>query len=171
MSGSLVLIACSASKRPGTNRFAAEVLYTGSLFAASLAAARNLTEDHLIRILSARHGFVRLTTFRRIPHSYDQRWGQSREIAARWLVDQTRWLPPHSEVVSLMPAAYTRRAREALVGDPSAFLDAMRGIRGIGDMRHRLATLATQPTPTRRSLDTQRSPIDQIAGHGIGVSR
>jgi len=168
VSGSLVLIACSASKRPGTNRFAAEVLYTGSLFAVCLATARNLTEDRLMRILSARHGFVRLTTFLR---PYDQRWGQSREIAARRLVEQTRWLPPHSEVVSLMPAAYTRRAREALVGDPSAFLDAMRGIRGIGDMRHRLATLATQPIPTRRSLDTQRSPLDQIAGHGIGVSR
>ncbi len=141
--GTLVLIACGGRKQTGANRFAARCLYTGSLFTASLTAARALTTERLICVLSARHGFVRLDTFLR---PYEQRWGQPGEISAAKLRCQTRWLPDHRCVVSLMPTEYTRRARQVLYDDHRPFIDTMHDIRGIGDMRHRLTEIATSDT-------------------------
>lgn len=140
----LVLIACSGSKRGGTNSCAAEKLYTGSLFVAALAAARSLTSDGLICIVSARHGFV---TPRSLMRPYEQRWGERGAIAAERMSAQARFLPEHDSVVSLMPAEYVRRAMVALAGDPAPFLNVMAGVRGIGEMRQRLARITRGESP------------------------
>ncbi|MDA8283640.1 MAG: hypothetical protein M0Z42_10205 [Actinomycetota bacterium] len=42
-----------------------------------------------------------------------------------------------------MPAKYTRRARQALDGDPRAFSDTVHDVEGIGDMRQRLTEIST----------------------------
>lgn len=65
------------------------------------------------------------------------------EISAAKLRRQTRWLPDHRCVVSLMPAKYTRRARQALNGDLPPFIDTVHDVEWIGDMRHRLTEIAT----------------------------
>ena len=55
----LIVIGCSSKKLQGTHR--AQDLYTGKVFLASLAAARCLTTDKNIRILSGRFGLLELT--------------------------------------------------------------------------------------------------------------
>ncbi len=52
------LIACGKNKRDRIS--AASDLYTGSLFRKSLAYARSRVSDENIRVLSARHGLVKL---------------------------------------------------------------------------------------------------------------
>jgi hypothetical protein len=153
----LVLIACGAKKRqePST----VERLYTGSLFSAALSAARALNEDRYIRVLSARHGFVALTD-EYAP--YDITWADQRAISRERLARQAGLLEKtldFSCVVSLMPAEYTRRARAALDDSPARpFVDAMEGVRGIGDMRHRLH-LITQLVDDTPRTDSRPSPV------------
>ena len=54
----MVIIPCGAAKLSHPAK-AAE-LYTGSMFADALRTARSMTTDENIRILSAKHGLVRL---------------------------------------------------------------------------------------------------------------
>jgi hypothetical protein len=59
---------------------------------------------------------------------------------------QTRWLPAHRRVVSLLPAECTRRDRGTFDGDPRPFVNTVRTVRGIRDVRYRLAELAASDT-------------------------
>jgi DNA-binding CsgD family transcriptional regulator len=56
----IVLVGCTVHKRRG--RWPAEQLYLGRIFGAALGYARTLVEDPQIRVLSARHGLVALST-------------------------------------------------------------------------------------------------------------
>ena len=163
----LVLIACGTKKRPELSTV--ERLYTGPLFSAALSAARALNEDRYIRVLSAGHGFVALTE-RYAP--YDVTWADERAISRERLARQASFLEKRLDfscVVSLMPAEYARRARAAL-GESLAhpFVDAMEGVRGIGDMRHRLHLIAQLVDDTPRT-DPPSDPspaLPPVAGPG-----
>lgn len=130
----LVLVACSVDKLD--RRAPAGQLYTGSLFALALRAAKALTDDAMIRVLSARHGFLALDTEL---DPYNTTWSDPERITIPELWRQAAALPTFAEVISLMPTAYTKVARVALEGPVMA---PLRHAGGIGWMRHRLALIA-----------------------------
>lgn len=128
-----VIIPCSGAK---LDRSApARQLYTGSLFRLALAAALNLTDAELVRVLSARHGLVGLDT-ELAP--YDVRMGERGSVTVDQLRRQADELTPAPALVVLLtPAAYTA---PALAVWPAAVVPLV-GARGIGEMRGRLARI------------------------------
>jgi len=130
--GPLVLIPCSAPKRSG--RHTAADLYTGSTFGSTLAAARSIVRpygfgDECIRIVSAKHGLLRLD---QLVDAYDVTVGDTDAVTTDVIVDQSREFDGMAgDVLMLLPAAY-----RSLVGDafPDA-IDGFTGTGGIGDQR------------------------------------
>ena len=132
MTGQLVVIACGAAKlaRPAP----AADLYTGSYFRLALAAAQQLADRHSVRVLSAKHGLLRLGD---VVAPYDLTLGQPGAIDAdilRWQVLQRGlWSRP---VLALCPGRYARLLAAVFrdVDQPLAGL-------GIGYQRQVLARL------------------------------
>lgn len=127
----LVVIPCAAAK---LGRAAPAVeLYRSSHFALGLAAARALTDDDWIRVLSARHGLVEL---RDGLEPYDTRWGGPDAVTVATVRVQSARIPAEV-VVALTPRAYTD-----VVGAVWPDVVApLAGCAGIGEQRHRLATI------------------------------
>ncbi len=133
MSEPLILVACGARKAE-TARPAAD-LYTGSYTRMCLRAARALADDGDIRIISARHGLLALTTE---IEPYDTNLTDSTAITPERLRDQAAAAGLlHRDVVVLAGTGYTRLVREIW---PSAAAPLL-GSRGIGEHRQRLARI------------------------------
>jgi len=72
----LIVIPCGSDKKPGWSMRADE-LYTGQYFRAALKYARAIAPDSKIRILSAKHGLLRVGDMVR---SYDVKFGDEKAI-------------------------------------------------------------------------------------------
>ncbi|WP_280459854.1 DUF6884 domain-containing protein [Nocardia carnea] len=130
----LVIASCGAKKAPAA--CAAAALYTGSYAQMCLRAAWQLADDAAdIRILSARHGLLSLTTE---VEPYDTRLSDFDAITAERLHDQAAaaglLIRP---VIVLAGAEYTRLVRAVW---PTAEAPLL-GSRGIGEHRQRLARI------------------------------
>lgn len=139
-SGPFVIVPCSADKLD--HAAPAADLYVGQLFRAALKAARALTTDDRIRVLSGRYGLVALDA-ELAP--YDQRIDAAGCVCWATISSQLHALDPDRTVewVALLPAAYA-----AALVDPirpqltREYVNPLTGSRGIGDIRHRLAEIA-----------------------------
>jgi hypothetical protein len=139
----VVIISCGGRK--ASEPAPAAELYTGSYFRAALAAARALTSDDRIRVLSGRHGFVRLDDV--IP-PYEQRIDGpgaisdaelSRTVDGDHLLFRVRQGDVACHI--LAGAAYAAKASQALGGEPTVPYPL--GIaRGIGDHLRYFAQIA-----------------------------
>lgn len=133
--GPVVVISCGGAKADRPAPIAE--LYTGSYFRAALRAARALTTDDRILVLSARYGFVSLGE---VHAPYEQRIDRPGAISPRALAATARRhrIEADAEVVLLAPRAYADRAR-AIWPEASSLLD---GTSGIGQQMARFAELA-----------------------------
>lgn len=133
MSDQLILVACGARKAESAR--AAADLYTGSYTRMCLHAARTLAADTDIRIISARHGLLTLTTE---IEPYDTTLSDTTAITAEQLHDQAAAAGLlHRNVIVLGGAGYTRLVREVWPDAAAPLL----GSRGIGEHRQRLARI------------------------------
>lgn len=131
----LVVVPCGAAKM--TTPASADQLYIGGYHRLCLRAARALTAPRSTRILSARHGLLKLDE---IVVPYDHRMGQPGSITPASLYAQAghQGLLGHPQVIVLAGRAYSQLAK-------SVWPDAdtpLAGTRGIGDQQHRLAEIA-----------------------------
>lgn len=130
--GPLVVVPCSGKK--ATHPAPARDLYLGSLYRLAMAAAVEVTAPWRVVILSARHGFVRLTT---VLEPYDTTWDDDDAADEELLADTAASLDASDGVVLLLPTAYAHRALQ--VWPDAAW--PLRGCAGIGEMRQRLARI------------------------------
>lgn len=136
----VVVIPCGGRKAAGPRPPAH--LYTSGHFTMAVAAARALTTEDRILILSARHGLLRLDSPDPVA-PYDERLDRRPRADQRQRVLAQRrgmGLPAALPVVALLPRAYLAVARAAFPGA----VDAFAGARGIGDQRARLASITTK---------------------------
>lgn len=127
----LVVIPCAGRK---LNRAApARDLYTGPLFRSALAAAEAIG-DHIV-ILSALHGIVEL---HRVLDPYDLRVGDPGTVSPERVRDQLADYQG-ARIIALLPQAYDQLLTTA-TGE--VHTNPLRGSRGIGEQRARLARLA-----------------------------
>lgn len=108
MNGHLVIIPCGKAKAAAPEPAAA--LYTGGYFRACLAYARTLTDDDHIRILSGKHGLLRLTD---VVAPYEQRIDKPGAVPADVVLAQAivRGLRGCRPVTALTGKAYGRVVR------------------------------------------------------------
>jgi hypothetical protein len=104
----LVIIPCGGAKL--TQPAPAADLYIGSMFADTLRTARTMTSDENIRILSAKHGLVKLDT---ILEPYDVKMGDAQSVSMDKLRDdisELHELFSHFDyrIHTLLPQAYYR---------------------------------------------------------------
>ena len=130
----VVVVPCGGDKA-STPAPAAE-LYVGSYFRSLLAAARTITSDDRILVLSGLHGFVALDT---VLDPYEQRIDRDGAVTDSTLRRQVAELDPllavargRAPVTILAGSAYTARAVEAL-GPEAEIVLPFAGSRGIGD--------------------------------------
>lgn len=135
----LVIVPCGAAKaafpRP------AGAMYLSGYHRLARRAARALTDDPNVRIVSALHGLLPLD---QVIDPYDLRLGQPDSITAEQLEEQAdhQGLLGHPDVVILAGRDYTRLA---LTVWPHAHTP-LAGTRGIGEQQHRLARIAAGGT-------------------------
>ena len=133
----VVIIPCSALKLD--RRAPAVELYGASAhWRYTLRAARACTDDQWIRVLSAKHGLVRLTTEL---DPYDMRLRDRGAVTPERVRAQAATLPLR-DIFALLPRGYAELLRKAGV----TFEDYMKGTRGIGDQRARLARVIGSST-------------------------
>lgn len=106
MPNKLVIIPCGASKLP-TAAAAAE-LYTGSMFKDALRTALSMTSEDNIRIMSAKHGLLKLD---QIVEPYELKMGQPGSVSLDALRYQLRDLYESHylheyDIHTLLPRAY-----------------------------------------------------------------
>jgi hypothetical protein len=130
----VVVIPCGGRKTPYAAP--AQDFYVGSYFRAMLAAARSLTSDDLIFVLSGKHGFVSLSTEL---EPYEQRIDEPGAVSAEDLRRDVALAPALDDVfaarrsvVVLAGSAYAGRAVEAF-GSGARIVLPFEGARGIGD--------------------------------------
>lgn len=130
----LVIASCGQKKAP--TKCEAASLYTGSYAQMCLRAAWTLADDAAdIRILSALHGLLSLTTK---VEPYDIRLSAYNAITAEQLHNQAAADGLLARpVIVLAGAEYTRLVREVWPHAEAPLL----GSRGIGEHRHRLARI------------------------------
>lgn len=138
-----VVVPCSGRKAHGALLPARE-RYTGTLHRLAMAAARTITVEDRILILSARYGLLHLED---LTEPYDQALQTlpREELQATAARDHAaacglHWADPDASVVALVPNSYQR------VLDQSPLLarkliSPLMGCRGIGEMRGRLSRL------------------------------
>lgn len=133
----LVVIPCGGKKRKTASFVEAATLYTGSYFRACLRAALALTTPDRVRILSAKHGLLRLDE-KIAP--YDLRMGNGGAISHDRLDAQATGagLREERDVVVLAGHDY---ARLALFVWPHAKVP-LRGVGGLGFQLKRLREIA-----------------------------
>ncbi len=131
----VVVISCGGAK--ASEPAPASELYVGSYFRAALRAARALTADDRILVLSARYGFVRLSS---TIAPYEQRITEPGAISPARLAATARAhrIPASAEVVLLAPKAYVAAAR-TVWPEARSLLD---GTAGMGEQMARFAALA-----------------------------
>jgi len=135
----LVIIPCSKGKLD--HPAPAAELYTGPMFTMALRAARVLVPDEQIRVLSGKHGFVRLDKGLR---PYDQRIDLPKRYQPGMTMHELRrqaereGLLDHEFVLSLCSSAYSASVYGVW---PRAGL-ALDGVGGIGKQRHELGQIA-----------------------------
>lgn len=140
--GPVVVVPCSAGKLP--HAAPAGQLYTGSLHAMCRRAADQLTAaGGTVLILSARYGLV---TPDEVIEPYDVRMGDPGSVTPDQLRAQAAryGLADAPTVTILAGRAYTAAACAVW---PHAAVP-LEGVRGIGEMRHRLANLANPAQTT-----------------------
>jgi hypothetical protein len=130
----LVVIPCGKAKL--ALAAPAKDLYTGTFFRLALRAARALTSEARILILSGRHGLVGLQD---VLEPYDLRLGQPFSLPAMDVVRQADRIGLLRErPILLLPAAYDLVATQAWPRSRNP----LRGASGIGSMQHRLREIA-----------------------------
>lgn len=105
----LVIVTCAAAK--ANHPAPAADIYTGSLYRMCMAYAKTIAHPDNIRIISARHGLLRLGD---TVHPYDQRITAAGAITARQLRYQAseQGIIADRDVTALAPAAYVRLLRK-----------------------------------------------------------
>lgn len=138
-----VIVLCSGRKAPGPSLPAGE-RYTGSLHRLAMQAARALTSDDRIRVMSARFGLLELD---QPTPAYNVRVDQLAAedlfaLKSRCHVDGIRFdhEDPTAPVIALVPAAYLDVLRWSPMLDPK-LVTPLAGSAGIGEMRGRLAAI------------------------------
>lgn len=141
----LVIIPCGASKAPYARP--AGNLYTGGYHRMTQRAAKALTTNANIRIISALHGLLNLE---QVIDPYELRLGQPGSVTADCLIAQadTQGLLSHPDVVILGGRNYSRIAQFVW---PDA-RTPLAGTRGIGEQQHRLARIAAGESPESVSV-------------------
>lgn len=131
------LVICPCGSVKAAQPRPAGEMYLGGYHRLTLRAARALTTDASIRIISARHGLLSLD---RIIDPYELRLGQPGSISAELLAAQAQdqGIVDHPDVIVLGGRDYTNLARQVW---PSA-RTPLAGTRGIGEQQHRLARIA-----------------------------
>lgn len=155
----LCLVACGGAKRQHPAQ--AGALYIGAYFTACLKTAYRLTEPDMIRILSAKHGLLRLTD---IIAPYNLRLGNVGAIDGVKLRAQACHanLLDHSSVVILGGRDYVALARTVWpqAQAPIAGLALGFAMRRLKEMREQIArgaagrTAAVAPQPTKTGSNT-----------------
>ncbi|WP_241665975.1 DUF6884 domain-containing protein [Prescottella subtropica] len=133
----LVIVPCGAAKVPTTQPVRASHLYTGTYHRLGLRAAAALTNTESTRILSGKHGLLRLDE----PVApYDLRLGQPGAVTADDVIRQarTQGILDRPHVIALGGRDYTRLVLQVW---PHA-TTPLAGSRGIGEQQQRLATIA-----------------------------
>lgn len=102
----LTIITCGSAKLP--HHAQARHLYTGSYFRAQLEWALATTPPSRIRILSAKHGILKLTD---TIEPYDLRMGEPGSVTADQIAHQ---LPEDVEAITSAGQAYLQPLREAI---------------------------------------------------------
>jgi len=139
MTPPVVIISCGALKLP--HPAPAAELYVGQHFRAQLTAARALTPDARVFILSARYGLVRLAD---VIAPYDLTIGQPGAICAAHITEQARHMRLDHErrVIVLAPARYAALCRRTW----PALETPLAGL-GIGYQRAALARIRRDGLP------------------------
>lgn len=136
MQKELVIIPCGASKLP-TAAPAAE-LYTGSMFQDALRTARTMTTDENIRILSAKHGLVRLD---HVLEPYEMKMGHKESVTGFRIVMQLMGLGFEGTIHSLLPKGYFTKIASAAAALNLQVVNHFDGCAGIGFQKARLKQL------------------------------
>ena len=133
MHNKLVVIPCGASKLP-TAAPAAE-LYTGSMFQDALRTARTMTTDDNIRILSAKHGLVRLD---HVLEPYEMKMNHKDSVTGFRLVMQLIGLRFEGTIHTLLPKPYLYKIHNAAIALNLSLVNHYEGCAGIGYQKARL---------------------------------
>ncbi|MBM4568982.1 hypothetical protein GS489_00295 [Rhodococcus hoagii] len=138
----LVIVPCGATKAPTTQPVPAGELYTGTYHRLGLLAAAALTSPESTRILSGKHGLLRLDD----PVApYDLRLGQPGAVTADDITRQARdqGLLDRPSVVVLGGRDYSRLVLQVW---PHA-TTPLAGSRGIGEHQQRFSAIAAGVRP------------------------
>jgi hypothetical protein len=132
----MVIIPCGAAKLSHPAK-AAE-LYTGSMFADALRTARSMTTDENIRILSAKHGLVRLD---HVLDPYEMKMSDKGSVTGFRLVMQLVGLQFEGTIDALLPKQYLARMTSAANAANATVVNHFEGCAGIGYQKARLKQL------------------------------
>lgn len=129
----IVIIPCGGAKADRATT--AVRLYTGQMFTHTLRAARAITTDANIYILSALHGLITLDT---IVAPYDTRMGNTGCVTADQVARQATAhdIANRDDVYTLLPRAYREVASAALQSIYVYPQDVYEDLAGIGEQRH-----------------------------------
>jgi hypothetical protein len=132
----MVIIPCGASKLSQPAK--AADLYTGSMFADALRTARTMTSDENIRILSAKHGLVRLD---HVLEPYEMKMSDKDSVTGFRLVMQLVGLQFEGTIHALLPKQYLSRMTSAANAVNATVINHYEGCAGIGYQKSRLKQL------------------------------
>lgn len=133
MQQQLVIIPCGSAKLD--HAAPAAELYTGSMFLDALRTARTITADENIRILSAKHGLVRLD---HVLEPYEMKMSDKDSVTGYRLVMQLVGLKFEGDLITFLPKAYLNRLTSAGNAAGCTVLDQYAGCKGIGFQKARL---------------------------------
>lgn len=134
----LCIISCDKAKLP--TPAAAHRLYTGGYFKTQLAWARSHYPVSSIRILSAKHGLIKLTD---VLHPYDVKMGQPGSITAEQIALQ---LPQGAHIITSCGSAYLKRLRVAAEAQQCTLEVPFDGYPGMG---HKASAMKRATRPGR----------------------
>ena len=132
----LVIIPCGGAKLD--HAAPAAELYTGSMFRDALKTARMMTTDDHIRILSAKHGLVRLD---HVIEPYDLKMTDKDSVNAFRIVMQLVGLNFDGVIHALLPKPYFERIKNAAIAVDAEIINHYEGCTGIGFQKARLKAL------------------------------
>jgi hypothetical protein len=132
----LVIIPCGAAKLD--HAAPAAELYTGSMFADALRTARSMTADENIRILSAKHGLVRLD---HVIEPYEMKMSNKDSVTGFRIVMQLVGLQFDGTIHALLPKLYLSKVTSAAAAVDVKVINHYKGCAGIGFQKARLKQL------------------------------
>jgi hypothetical protein len=133
MQQQLVIIPCGSAKLD--HAAPAAELYTGSMFLDALRTARTMTTDENIRILSAKHGLVRLD---HVLEPYEMKMTDKESVTGYRLVMQLVGLKFDGELITFLPKAYLNRLTSAGNAAGCTVSNMFADCKGIGYQKARL---------------------------------